>query len=384
MAEALAVSVALLVHTFVLFPLAVLVRAAVRPREGSAAGVTPDALPSVSVILVVRDEEDRVRGRIRDLLAQNYPKELLEIVVASDGSVDGTEAAVLEFTVGEPVRLVACPRSGKAMAINRAVSEARGDVFVFADARQRFERDAIRHLVRHLDGITRAVSGRLTLLSQAEGGGTGTADYWRLESRLRRAEARTGSVIGVTGAIYAASRASYPRIPEGTLLDDLFVPMKLVMDGHRVGYASDAIAYDEDSPSLAIEFRRKVRTLAGNYQLLRLLPGLLDPRKNPMLLRYVSHKLLRLASPALLLVVFASSAFVEQYRLFFLAQVVFYLLGSIGLVAPRLRRTRLVRVPAMILVFNSAAAVAVWKWITGGVGSVWANPRVRRPPGRGV
>ena len=181
--------------------------------------------------------------------------------------------------------------------------------------------------------------------------------------------------MGVTGAVYAARRNTFPPIPRGVILDDLYVPLRIAMDGLRVGYVSEAVAYDEESKNLKAEFRRKVRTLTGNYQLVRLMPGLLNPARNPLFVRFLSHKLLRLASPAFLTAILIASALLSGavYSSLFLAQAAFYGLGLFGLAVPQSRRLALVRVPALIVVFNAAAATALWVWLTGRQAGVWRS-----------
>jgi len=367
-----------LLYTYIGYPVVIALRARSRPRR--VPRPVPEAsLPTVSMILAVRNEEQRIESRLANLLQQDYPRDRFEVIVASDGSSDATDRLVERADSDGRVSLVRCPAQGKASALNTAVGVAHGEVLAFTDARQLFAPDAVRLLVKAMDSETGAVSGRLQIGSPSRSPATGIRDYWGLESWLRMAESRTGSVVGVTGAIYAARRNAFPRIPEGVILDDLYVPLRIAMDGLRVGYVSEAVAYDEESKNLKTEFRRKVRTLTGNYQLVRLMPGLLNPARNPLFVRFLSHKLLRLASPAFLTAILVASGFLPGavYYSLFLAQTAFYGLGLFGLIVPQSRRLALVRVPAMIVVFNAAAAIALWVSLTGRQAEVWtAHSRV--------
>lgn len=338
----------------------------------------------VSVILAVRNERHRVAGRLKNLLEQDYPEDALEVVVASDGSTDGTDDLLRSIAASEMrVTFVSSPGRGKAEAINSAVDRARGEILVFADARQEYAPGAIRRMLTAFqDPKMGAASGRLQVKTGVSSDGIGIAAYVKLEYWVRRTEAKSGSTIGVTGAIYAARRTAFPRLPVGTILDDVYVPMHMLLHGWRVGYVGSAVAYDLESTTFREEFWRKVRTLTGVYQLFGLLPGVLDPRRNPAFIRFVSHKLVRLAGPVLIILLFASNWILSGllYSVTLLGQSVFYGLGVVGLVWRRSRRLVPFRVPAAFLVLNAAAAVALVNAIRG-ERDVWVD---RSPAGRAV
>jgi len=366
--------IAFLAYPYVGYPLWLALRLLVAPRRAVQEGVGP--APSVSVVLAVRNEAGRIASRIENLLAQHYADAPLDIWVVSDGSTDGTDEVVAGIARERlAVHLIPNPAAGKAAAINAAVERARGEILVFADARQEFAPDAIRRLVEtSRDPGVGAVSGRLTLRRRGAGTRLGVEEYWRLESWIRRAEGELGSVVGVTGAVWAARRAPFPRLPPGTLLDDVYAPMRLALDGWRVAYAPDAVAYDLESATPREEFRRKVRTLTGNYQLLRLLPDLLRPGRNPLFFRFVSHKLARLASPLCLVAVLGASLFLDGpvYRAALALQALFYGCAVLGLVSARARRHAVARVPGAFLLLNAAAAAAFGNWVRGRLDAPWA------------
>ena len=322
-----------------------------------------NALPGVSVIIAARNEARRLPGRIENLLAADYPQDRLQIIVASDGSTDHTLEALAPYA--SRIELVMLSPRGKAAALNAAVSRARYPVLVFADARQRFAPDAIRRLVRHFNRLSvGAVSGELILdceradlkvgaYTEAEVGpypqisvgadlqvgppstiGDGVGAYWKYEKWLRRHEAIIGSTLGVTGAIYAMRRALWQPLPEDTILDDVLGPMRIVLQGHRVMFDHTAHAFDETARDAAVETRRKVRTLAGNFQLLALEPRLLVPGVNPVWFQFVSHKLGRLLVPYALAAAFVSSVWLApaswMYATAAAAQTAFYGLAAYG------------------------------------------------------
>ena len=262
--------------------------------------------PRVSVVIAARNEGKNIERRIRNIINQDYPKEKLEVIIVSDGSEDATddivETLIIEtegWTKGFLRIYSHKPSLGKPFCINTGVAAATGDIVVFADCRQRFADNAIKALVKNfIDKKVGCVSGELFFENtpgssiHAEMGA-----YWRFETWLRKLESTTGSVPGATGAIYAIKKELFRPLPVQTLLDDVLVPMNICLQSFRTIFESKAIAYDMFSMDLGLEKKRKIRTLAGNWQLLVLEPNLLNPFKNPIWARFVSHKTLRLLIP---------------------------------------------------------------------------------------
>ena len=322
--------------------------------------------PTVSIILAAKNEESNLPRKLASLRSLQYPSELVQIVIASDGSTDGTEAILRS---APDVISVLLPASvGKAEAVNQAVAHATGEILVCLDARQSLDPDAIEQLVScFADPNVGAVSGEL-LLEDANGApsGDGLGIYWKIEKFTRKLESATGSVVGVTGAIYAIRRQLFQPIPPGTLLDDVLIPMQVARAGKRVLFHSGAIARDRIFADRGKEFGRKVRTLTGNYQMLQLAPWLLSPA-NPLLFRLISHKLLRLIVPLFLVLLLLSSALARPsfYRAALLLQVLFYLLALVGLLRPATRQSRTVGIPYTFCMLNAAAAMAFYNFVGG-------------------
>lgn len=320
--------------------------AARRSRRPERRSALAGSLPGISIVIAARDEARRLPARIDNLLALDYPDHLLEIIVASDGSTDDVEEALAPYA--SRITLLMLPAAGKANALNAAVARATHPIVVFADARQRFAPDAVRHLVARFDDATvGAVSGELIIESSSSTIGDGVGAYWRYEKWLRRREAIVGSTLGVTGAIYAMRRWLWQPLPADTILDDVLGPMRAVLRGYRVVFEPCARAFDTAAKDAATERRRKVRTLAGNFQILARELRLLVPFVNPVWLQFVSHKVGRLFVPYALVALLVASAVlgvgrwalgVERrlfYALAFLAQAAFYALAAYGALLER-------------------------------------------------
>jgi cellulose synthase/poly-beta-1,6-N-acetylglucosamine synthase-like glycosyltransferase len=363
------ICVAVVAYVYVGYPAMLRVWARLRPRP-FAAGFA--AARGVSIVIAARNEGARLAARIDNLLSLDYPAECRQIIVVCDGCTDDT-AGVLARYAGT-VDMVTIEPSGKALALNAGVPHARFDIVVFADARQAFAPDALRELVAPFaDPAVGAVSGELLLDCESaifsnrrasgdrrRGAGQlhavaadrrlqpdrrrtvlstiadGVGVYWRYEKQMRRLESCVASTLGATGAIYAMRRALWRPLPAETLLDDVLTPMRVVMAGFRVVFNERARAFDRATVDADAESRRKIRTLAGNYQILWLEPGLLLPWRNPVWFQYVSHKLGRLAVPYAMIAIFSASITISAnhpfYRAMLWAQVAFYLLAGYGAV----------------------------------------------------
>ncbi len=364
---------ACVVYTYVLYPLFLVLA---RPRGSSGRSTAP--LPgAVSIVVAARNEEGRIGRRVRELLDLIGASGLEgEVIVVSDGSTDGTACVARSFTK-EAVRVVELPeREGKASALTKGCALARHDVLVFADARQSWAPDALRLLLENFtDPSVGAASGDLVVES-GPGALAGVGAYWRYEKCLRRLESRLYSTVGVTGAICAVRRELFRPIPPGTLLDDVYWPLRVAMQGYRVVHDSRARAYDRLPEKVRDEFRRKVRTLTGNFQLLTLLPEALLPWRNPVWFQFLSHKVLRLVVPWALLGTLALSAALGSawvYAAAFWAQAAFYLLGLAGISPGIGKRLRPASAAASFVVLNAAAWLAFWNWALGRSGRSWGK-----------
>jgi len=323
--------------------------------------------PSVSIIIAARNEEANLPAKLENLRLLDYPRDRLQIVIASDGSTDRT-AGILREQAPPIFPIILDESNGKACALNEAVKHATGNILVFLDIRQTLDTSAVSELAScFADPGVGAVSGELLLQSTPGSSSTNALGiYWKIEKALRKLESASGSVVGVTGAIYAVRRELYLEIPSGTILDDVFVPMNVARAGKRVVFQPLALARDLIFNEKGKEFSRKVRTLTGNYQLLRLAPWLLSPA-NPLLFRFISHKLLRLIVPLLLVLMLVASAMAvgPVYRAIFWLQILFYVLAAFGTLRPSTRKFKPIAIANTFVMLNAAAALAFCNFAIG-------------------
>jgi len=297
-------SLALLLYTHAGYPalLWLLLRFR-RERDADPRDGTNMELPSVSLIIAAHDEEGVIAGRVANARALDYPSDRLEVIVASDGSTDGT--AERARAAGAD-RVLELPRGGKVAAQDAAVELARGELLAFSDANSAWAPDALRHLVaRFADPRIGYVCGQVRFLGRD--GSNQEGAYWRYENAVRALESRLAGITAGNGAIYAVRRSAYLRLDPRTS-HDLSFPFSTVKRGLRAVYEPAAGAEERMAPTVEGEFRRKRRMMRHAWPTV-LAGGLLSPRGYPPLyaLEVASHRALRYASPALHLALLGTS-----------------------------------------------------------------------------
>lgn len=318
-------------------------------------------LKTVTVLLSVYNGEKWIREKLHSVLKLDYPREMMQILVISDGSTDRTDDIVREFAA-QGVDLLRLPRGGKAAAMNEGVGRARGEVLFFTDVRQLLDSGCLRSLVGCLgDPQVGAACGHVFFVGADQQAHMGM--YWRYEKWIRNNHTQLDSILAGTGCIYVLRRELAAPLPKETLLDDSYLPLRAFLGGHRFILDPEAVAYEYPT-SLDVEFRRKVRTLAGIYQLIGNLPGLLGP-SNRMWIHFFSHKVGRLLLPFALLLIAASSFGLPApwNRLANIGQALFYGLAVIDRWIPDknpLKRLSSVIHTFVVLMLASLCAVSIF------------------------
>jgi cellulose synthase/poly-beta-1,6-N-acetylglucosamine synthase-like glycosyltransferase len=359
------VSVGLLAYAHLGYPALLWVLA--RTRRPGRAPEPAAELPSVSLIVAAHDEEASIERWVRTALALDYPRQRLEVIVASDGSTDRTP----EWAARAGADLVLeLPRGGKVAALNAAVARARGEVLAFSDANATWEPDALRRLVSRLgDPEVGYVCGQLRL--QGEGGENQEGLYWRYETAVRALESALAGVTAGNGAINAVRRQAYIALEPGRGQDISF-PYEVTKRGWRAVFEPAAIAHEPMAATLGSEFRRKRRMRAGAWATM-LRHGMLSPRGYGPAYAFeiVSHRALRYLSPVLHLIALTANLALLGHGLLYAVTLAaqLALLGAAAL-AP-LVPLRALRVARYYVAVTAASAAGLWDCLRGGVPVSW-------------
>jgi biofilm PGA synthesis N-glycosyltransferase PgaC len=376
MAAILWLTLGLLTFTYVGYPALMAGLARLRPRPVRTAAQTPH----MDVLLVVHDGADLLAAKLANLLALDYPRDRLRINIVSDGC-EASEA-VARCHLSAQVRLFAfSERRGKSACIGSILPLLDAELVLFTDVRQRLDVGAARALAAALaDPAVGAASGEL-VFEDAAGYGKGIDAYWRYEKMIRRLESASGSLVGATGALYAARRAILPTVPAGLVLDDMWIPLGIAAHGYRVVFVPQALAYDRAAVDAPAEETRKRRTLAGNYQLLHRWPRLAVPGAHPLALRLWGHKWLRLFAPWLLLAALAANVALVGVRPFyaglFAMQLAGYGVALVGRLQPAALALAPVRIASAFVSLNLSAARALFDYLRDPNAHLWTT-RVER------
>lgn len=362
------------------YPAVMALRARWHPLPVHSAAVTP----GMDVLMIVHNGAPWIVAKQANLLALDYPPDALRINIVCDGCDDNTEV-LLRATADPRVRVFAfTERRGKSACIGHVLPALDRELVLFTDVRQRLDSAAARALAGvFADPSIGAASGEL-ILEGAAGFGKGIDAYWRYEKRIRRLESASGSLVGATGALYAARRSALPQVPPGLVLDDMWIPLHVAASGLRVIFVAGARAFDHASTDARAEQRRKRRTLAGNFQLLHLWPQLALPGAHPLAWRLWGHKWLRLLAPWLLLLALlcnvALAANDPLYALLLLAQLAAYVLVILGWMLPVTLRFVPVRLASAFFSLNLSAARALVDYLGNREVHLWHVTRLGKAP----
>ena len=338
----------------------------------------PQHTESVTVVIAVRNGAFWLARKLDSVLAQEYPEHLLDVLVVSDGSTDGTDEIAASYAA-RGVRMMRVVAGGKPAALNAAIPQTRGDLLLLTDVRQVLRADCLRRLVSSMaDPQVGVVSGNLRIMQGTTEEEENTALYWRYENWIRGNLAKIDSMIGATGPVNLIRRSLYVPIPDDSLLDDVYLPMSIHLAGYRLVLDPDAVAFDEPT-GLRSEFWRKVRTQAGILQLLATFPGLFSGR-NRVRLPFVSLKIGRLLLPFLLALLFVSAWMLPApWNLWTgIPQAAFWGLALVDRLFPSgSGGKRITALPSAVAVLTWAAFCA-WKILFVPPQELWVDTR---PPG---
>src|ERR1700674_3676565 len=366
---------ALMVYTFVGYPAWICFCSRLLSRGWRQEPI----LPTVSIVLAVHNGATQVRRQVTRLLSLDYPSNLLNIIVVSDGSTDRTGEILRGIRHPAVKILLREERRGKASAVNTGLRYAKGEVVLFVDIRPQPARNSLRLLVSNFaDPHIGCVAGNLVLRDESHSASAKAVGgfYWRYEQWIRKCESQVDSPLGVYGGVYAIRRELARALPEATILDDMLQPLNVIRQGYRSVIDVRARVYDVWPKSLRAEFNRKVRTLAGDFQLLHLAPWLLSG-ENRLRFELISHKLLRLVVPALLVVMLGAGAVLAPRSPFFAlalaVQLFLYLLASVGAWGGFSSAGRIGGAARAFCMMNLAVVVGFYKFVStrGPLWKIW-------------
>ena len=371
-------SVFLIVYIFILFPALVLLRGLLVRRPYKIAAITP----SLSMVIAAYNEAGTIGAKLENIFSIDYPPGLLEVVIASDGSIDGTDEIVGSYA-NRGIKLLSLPRTGKNAALTKAAQAATGEILVFSDANSIYAPGALRALVRPFaDPKVGGVAGNQIYKFNKRNASTsaGERSYWDFDRLMKHFQDRAGSVTSATGSIYAIRRNLFQPIALG-LVDDFMVSTEVILQGYRLVFASDAVSYEGVAESKKLEFSRKVRIILQGLQSLRLRAELLNPfRYGFYAVQLFSHKLLRRLIVFPLIVLLVTSPLLSGHGLFYqfaaIAQFGFYSLAVIGFIfeGKGVGKVKIFSIPFYFTLIYTAALIAVIRLLQGQQINQWETP----------
>lgn len=373
--------VSLILYTYLGYPLVVYLLGRLLPRSIRK----DDFSPSVSIIIAAYNEERDLRAKLDNMLSLDYPNDKLEIVVASDCSTDDTDEIVRSYADRGVVLHRQELRQGKTRAQQQAVKISTGEILVFSDATTIFELDALKKIVRSFaDPEVGCVAGQLVYVDRTSTAvGKGCRSYWGYEKFLKKCESRLGSLIGVSGCLYAVRRICQARLAN-QMIDDFVIATEIHLQGLRTVYEPEAISTEDTNNKGQDELRMRVRVISQTLRVLNRYREVFSLTKHGMFaFQMFSHKLLRYVVPIFLIGVLVSNwLLVEKspyYKYVFLAQAMFYFSTIVGWGAERLKvKIGPLAIPYYFLLVNVASVAGFFRFIGGGTQVVWEPNREGR------
>jgi cellulose synthase/poly-beta-1,6-N-acetylglucosamine synthase-like glycosyltransferase len=344
-----------------------------------------DITPRVSVIIAAYNEELDIEAKLKNTLELDYPRGRMDIIVASDCSTDRTDKIVRGFSAHGVILRRQPERRGKTVAQNRAAKTASGEILVFSDATTMYEPDAIRKIVRSFaDPEVGCVAGQLIYADASSSAvGRGCRSYWGYEKFLRRCESDVGSLVGVSGCLYAVRRICHAQLPSD-MIDDFAIAAEIHLRGLRVVYEPEAIAVEDTNRRARDEFRMRVRVIKQTLSALHRYRHTLNPlRHKTFAFQIIAHKAMRYAVPFLLIAALASSGLagdsVDWLRFAFLGQSALYGAAIVGFIGERLKvKLGPLAIPYYFVLVNVASLVAFLKFLRGEAYVTWEPVRDAR------
>jgi biofilm PGA synthesis N-glycosyltransferase PgaC len=338
-----------------------------------------NSLPSITLLVSAYNEERHITEKINNSLGLDYPKDKIQFLFVTDGSMDNTPEIVSRY---KQIQLMHQPqRQGKIMAVQRAMSEVTGEIVVFTDTNSLLNKEALKNIVRHfVNEKVGVVSGEKRILYRKadEAAGAGEGFYWKYESKLKKWDDELYSVMGAAGELFAIRTDLYEPVPKDSLIEDFYMSFKIVEKGYKIAYEPNAYAMEEPSASVKEELKRKVRIAAGGIQSIVRLKELLNPFKYGVItFQYISHRVLRWTlAPLALPVIFFFNIMLWDHGLLYQAilvnQIFFYISALLGFFLEKKKiRLKLLFIPYYFCMMNYAVYAGFMRYIRGSQSVLW-------------
>ncbi len=374
----------LLIHSYILYPLSIWIISTIAKKKYLTEN---NFAPNVSIVISVYNEEKVIEKTIRNFLQSDYDLSKLEFVIGSDNSTDLTNEIIHQLQKEIPaIKFFSFPvRRGKSHILNDLVQEASSEILIFSDANTIYHKDAIKNLVKYYaDPRVGGVSGKLNLIEFKEFIHSGSQEikYWNFETWLKEKEGKLGKLIGANGGIYSLRKKYFVQIPtENPIVDDFYLSLKVLEQKKDFLYLKDANADEFTAPSLAAEFKRKIRGNANILSTIKTIKKLFHPSYGLVTYSLLSHKLIRWFTPIILLIIFIANLFLyisfNLYQYFLIIQLIFYFSGIIGYLLNKIN----FRIQPLLLIFyfvmtNTAMFIGLIKFLLGKNTAFWqSTPR---------
>jgi len=371
----------LIINTYLLYPLVIWLLSKFKSKSYD---YTSDFSISVSILISAYNEEKVIENRVKNLLSQNYDKNLIEIIVGSDCSNDNTNEILKRLAKEYPeVKIFLFNnRMGKAGVLNEIVQYATNEILIFTDANTEFENNAIKNLVKHFQySSIGGVSGRLVLIEKNfhKERGVEEKKYWEYETFIKKSEGNLGILIGANGGIFAIRKNLFSEIPtDKPVTDDFYLSLSVIKKGYKFIYESLAIGFEEVAKDLSSEFKRKIRFAATNFQTISFFKSLLFNKNIILSYAFWSHKIIRWFLPLILILVFVLNIFLVNagtfYLVTFIIQLFFYFLALIGFIFNKIKiRLTLLSLINYFLVTNIALLIGFIRFLRKKHSVIWQS-----------
>lgn len=375
-------SLALIAYAYVGYPLLILIISVFMNNRVKTSNIEPQ----VSLLITAYNEEKSIEAKLKNSFELDYPKDKLEIVVASDGSNDATDDIVKRYANNEKgIRVILHRvegRLGKTATQNSAVNICEGEIIIFSDAASMYDRGAIRALVRnYADPFVGAVSGRYTYVNR-EGSSVGFATilFWKFENFIKSRQTRIKTITGCCGCIYSVRKNLYTDLPP-TIISDLVEPLTILQKGYRIVFESEALALEETAGKTKEEFKMRIRVIVRGMNGMLFVSNLFNPFKYPYVaLQLISHKLMRWLVPIFCIIAFISNIFLYSFSSFYLGllifQIAFYLLSIVGYWLDKIGiHKKIFYLPLYFCVVNLASLISMFKVLKKENIVIWQTQR---------